>query len=185
MDCSYQSLCRAEPRHIMKARLQCIPCGKTFTQRRAYTRHLASVGHTGTQKHMCKICGQKYSRKDNLHPHLFRAHAIEARDYPLFCALNPEALHALGAVGAPEDQQLLQDLLGPVLIPQVEVVVQNPPQVPISFQGPSLIPDPQFPTVNFEDLDINMDMLESALTMADLDLSPDLEEEEQTQELTN
>ena len=88
-----------------------------------------------------------------------------------------QILDALGAVGAPEDHQLLQDLMEPVLLPQVEVVVQNPPQIPFSIQGPSSIPDPQFPTVNFEDLYSNMDMLESAITMADLDLSPDLEEE--------
>lgn len=55
--------------------IQCMSCGKTFSQKYHLQRHIQfSCGHTEAQ-FTCKVCYKKFRRKDHLNRHFQTIHA--------------------------------------------------------------------------------------------------------------
>lgn len=54
--------------HVIKPKLNCFRCGKTFGSKWNLDRHI--VLHTGNHKYICTLCGRRCVTKDNFEGHL-------------------------------------------------------------------------------------------------------------------
>ena len=62
---------------VMHRRVPCLYCGRTFTQKASMERHQRQ--HTGERPYRCPYCELSYTRKENLHTHVTRAHPLVAQ----------------------------------------------------------------------------------------------------------
>ena len=62
--------------HEKRPRYQCEACGKGFINRLHYLDHLAT--HSGWKRHVCSICGRRFTFKPSLKRHVLRFHPDEA-----------------------------------------------------------------------------------------------------------
>ncbi|XP_076271048.1 uncharacterized protein LOC143202932 [Rhynchophorus ferrugineus] len=57
----------------------CSECSKTFSTKRVYNRHFATV-HEGLREHECRICDKTFSRRDILKNHMLNIHMIGIKE---------------------------------------------------------------------------------------------------------
>lgn len=54
--------------HEKREKIVCAECGKTFTKKDSFKRHMAV--HTGSKPHSCMICAKNFARRSQLRQHL-------------------------------------------------------------------------------------------------------------------